>query len=225
MAEHALGVGPVERETGEELGRHAPAPAGVVVPARPAGARALRPAQLGEELRVAPHLGEPAGRAHVAGQELVVDGEGAGVDVADRVHQADHPARAAEVEAGQRLAVPGQVEERVAGQDVFAVGHQPVVEDPLLPGGGMELVPHVRAPARRPQAGEAELGPVPVGQRLEGVELGDVVAGDHHRELEAAKPAAASRSMAVTAVAYEPAPRTASLTSAVAPSREICTSM
>ena len=42
--------------------------------------------------------------------------------------------------------------------------------------------------------------------------------------LNPAKPAAARLRIAASAVAYEPAPRTASLTSAVAPSREICTS-
>jgi hypothetical protein len=42
--------------------------------------------------------------------------------------------------------------------------------------------------------------------------------------LKPAKPASARLAMAVSAVAYEPGPRTASLTSAVAPSREICTS-
>ena len=48
----------------------------------------------------------------------------------------------------------------------------------------MELVPDVGPPPRRAQPGEPELGPVPVGQRLESVELGDVLPGDHHRQLE-----------------------------------------
>ena len=77
-----------------------------------------------------------------------MDGERAGVDVAHRVDQAHHPSGAAQVEPGQGLAVAGQMEEGVAGEHVLAVGHQPVVEDPLLVGGGMELVPHVGAPPR-----------------------------------------------------------------------------
>ena len=36
------------------------------------------------------------------------------------------------VEAGQRLAVGGEMEERVAGQHLLAAGHQPVVQLPLL---------------------------------------------------------------------------------------------
>jgi len=42
--------------------------------------------------------------------------------------------------------------------------------------------------------------------------------------LKPEKPAAARFSIARTAMAKEPSPRTASLTSAVAPSSEICTS-
>ena len=42
---------------------------------------------------------KPPSARHVAGQEAVVDRERAGVDVADRVDQADHAAGAAEVEA------------------------------------------------------------------------------------------------------------------------------
>ena len=42
--------------------------------------------------------------------------------------------------------------------------------------------------------------------------------------LKPRKPAAARLVIARSAVAYEPGPRTASLTSAVAPSSEICTS-
>ena len=98
VAEDAFGVGPVEREPGEELGRHAAAAAGVVVAARAAGPGALRLAQLGKSSDWRHTAANPPRRADVAGQELVVDGEGAGVDVADRVDQAHHPARAAQVE-------------------------------------------------------------------------------------------------------------------------------
>ena len=100
-----------------------------------------------------------------------MDRERAGVDVADRVDQADDAAGAAQVQAGQRLAVGRQMKERVAGQDVLAVGHQPVVELALLVGGGVQLVPHVGAAARRPQAGDPQLRGVTVGDRLELIEL------------------------------------------------------
>ncbi len=114
-----------------------------------------------------------------------MDGERAGVDVADRVDQAHHPARAAQVQPGQRarLAEAGQVEERVAGQHPLAVGDQPVVELDLLVGGRMQLVPDVGAAAGRPQPGDAQRRAVSVGQRLEFVELVDVVAGDDDGDL------------------------------------------
>ena len=184
MALHALGVGAVERQAGEELGRHAAAPAGVVGRADAAGAARLRAPQRPEQLRLPPHAGEPARIAHIAGQERVVDGERAGVHVADRIDEAHDPPGAAQVQPRQRLPVARQVEERVAGEHAFAVGQQPVVQLPLLGGGGVQLVPHVGAPARRPQPGEPQLGAVAVGDRLEGVELGDVVPGADDRQLE-----------------------------------------
>src|SRR6516225_8710798 len=116
----ALRVGTVQRQPGEELGRHAPAAARVVGRARPAGAPGLRPAQAAEQLRVPPYRGEPARAADVPGQEALVDRERAREDVAHRVDQADHPAGPAQVQAGQRIAVAGQVEERVAGQHLLA---------------------------------------------------------------------------------------------------------
>src|ERR1700748_515552 len=73
-----------------------------------------------------------AGAAAVPANEVLVDGERARVDVADRIDQADHAAGAAQVQAGQRVAVGGQVEERVAGQHLLAAGAQPVVEIALL---------------------------------------------------------------------------------------------
>ena len=83
-----------------------------------------------------------------------MDGERAGVDVADRVDQADHPAGAAEVEA-RAAASPnaGEVEERVAGEHAVAVGEQPVVELALLRRRRVQLVPHVGAAAGRAAAG------------------------------------------------------------------------
>jgi len=53
--------------------------------------RTLRRAELLEEGAVGPHLGEAAPVAHAAGEELVVDDEGAGVDVTYGIDQADHP--------------------------------------------------------------------------------------------------------------------------------------
>ena len=47
----------------------------------------------------------------------------------------------------------------------------------------MQLIPHVGAAAGRAKPGDAQRGTVPVSQRLEVVELVDVVAGDHDRDL------------------------------------------
>ncbi len=44
---------------------------------------------------------KPPSVEQVAGQEVVVDRERAGVDVTDRVDQADHPSGAAQVEPGR----------------------------------------------------------------------------------------------------------------------------
>src|SRR5207344_185504 len=77
-----LGVRAVEREPGEELGRQAPATARVVGRTCLAGPAGLRLAQAGEQPGLAPHRGEAARAADVAGQEGLVDGERAGVDVA-----------------------------------------------------------------------------------------------------------------------------------------------
>src|SRR5207247_4937054 len=80
---------------------------------------------------------------------------------------------------------------------LLAVVQQPVVQLPLLARGGMEVLPYVRAPAGRPQPGQPQLGAVAVGDRLELVELADVVPGHHDRDLEAAEPRAGE-------VAYRP---------------------
>ena len=64
---------------------------------------------------------------------------------------------------------------------------QPVVELALLVVGGVQLVPGVGAATRRAQAGDAQLGAVGVGQRLEVVELVDVVAGHDDADLERAE--------------------------------------
>src|SRR5699024_8093496 len=117
----ALGVRAVHRQPGEELGRHAATPAAVVEVAGRARPGRLRLAQLTEQLRGLPHRLEPAVGDDVAGEELLVDGEGAGVDVADRVDQAHHTPGTAQVEPGKgALRLPltegGQVEEAVAGE-------------------------------------------------------------------------------------------------------------
>src|SRR5699024_12830562 len=92
----------------------------------------LRLAQLAEQLRGLPHRLEAAVAQQVAGEELLVDGERAGVDVTERVDQAHHAPGPAQVQARQRalalLAESRQVEERVAGEHVLTVGDQPVVE-------------------------------------------------------------------------------------------------
>src|SRR5689334_5143942 len=113
MAPDALGVGAVQRQAGEELRGHASAAAGIECSAGLARAAGLWPAQAGEQLRLPPYPGEAARLADVAGQELLMDGERAGVDVAHRVDQAHHPAGAAHAEAGQRTTVAVQVEEGV----------------------------------------------------------------------------------------------------------------
>ena len=81
---------------------------------RPTAAHAAR----GTAANSARRSGNHCSRQDVSGEELVVDGERAGVDVADGVDQAHHPAGAAQVQPGQRagLAEPRQVEERVAGE-------------------------------------------------------------------------------------------------------------
>ena len=99
----ALRVGSVERHPGEELRRHAPALAGVVAAAAGARAGGLRAGAARGTARCRRHTAaNPPASADRAGTELVVDDERAGVDVADRVDEADDPAGAAHVEPGQR---------------------------------------------------------------------------------------------------------------------------
>src|SRR6266567_582457 len=126
----ALRVGAVERQPGEELGRHAPAAARVVGRTRLAGAPGLRPAQVSEELRFSP-------------------------DRRSRVSRSCAPNRSA-----------------MALKSFSWLTFWLVTTTEIL----------------KPR-----------------------------------KPASARWRIARSAVAYEPGPRTASLTSAVAPSREICT--
>ena len=92
------------------------------------------------------------------------------------------------------------MEERVAGEHVVAVGEQPVVDLALLGVGRVQVVPGVGAAAGRAQAGDPQLRAVRVGQRLELVELVDVVAGDDDRDLERAEAGVARWSIARIAV-------------------------
>ena len=122
-----------------------------------------------------------------------MDHEGAGIDVADRVDQADDPPGAAHVEPGQRLTEGVEVEERVAGKYLRSVGEEPAVDLHLLIARRPQLGPRVGPAARRPQPGDAQLRAVGVRQRLELVELVDVVAGHYHGDLERPEPGVAQR--------------------------------
>ncbi len=75
------------------------------------------------------------------------------------------------------------MEERVAGEHVGVV-EDPVEDLALLGVGEAQVVVAVHAAARGTQAGDAQLGAVVIGERLELVELVDVVAGTHDRDLE-----------------------------------------
>ena len=183
MPEHALRIRSIEGQTGEELGSHAAAAAGVERTAGAAGAGVGGFSQRGEQLGGAPDGGEPAGLVDGAGLELVVQHERAGVHIADRVDEAHHATGAAQVETGQRFAERGEVEERVAGEHMRA-GEQPVVELDLLGARGMQLMPGVDAATGGTEPGETQLGAVLVRQCLVGVDLFDVLAGHDHRQLE-----------------------------------------
>jgi len=69
--------------------------------------------------------------ADVAREELTVDDEGTGVDVAHGVDEAHHPTGPAQVQPVERLAEGREVEEGVARQHAGSL-HQPVVERALL---------------------------------------------------------------------------------------------
>ena len=150
-----------------------------------------------------------------------MDGERARVDVADRVDQADHPARAAQVQARQRVAVGGQVEERVAGQHLLAAGRQPVVELPLLAAVGCSSS-QTSAPRRTAAAGSARS--CAPNRSAIAMKSSSWLAFCLVTTTEILKPGTRPRQ-----VLHRPQrggvrarPRTASLTSAVAPSSEIC---
>ena len=187
MTEDALGVWSIKRQAGEELGRHAASLAGVEGATGRTRPRTLRLPQRGEERGLAPHAGETTAIADVASQEVLVDDERAGVDIADRIDQADHSPGATQVQAVERIAEGREVEERIAGEHRGAI-EQPRVELALLGVGQVELVPGVSTPSRWPKAGEPELSAVASGDGFELIELAHVVAGHDHRDLELAEP-------------------------------------
>src|SRR6516225_77233 len=78
VAAHALRVRAVEREAGEEFGRHAAALAGAERRAGSAGAACGGGTEAGEEWRVTPYSGEPARRPDGSGMECLVDRKRAG---------------------------------------------------------------------------------------------------------------------------------------------------
>ena len=170
----------VELEADEELRRHAPALAGVVAAAatstrRPtAGSRSSA-----EQLAALPHVGEPAG---------VADGCRPGTRRGSRTgRRTRHP-------SGRSGTPPGPAPHRFSpgsGSSPSALrwkNESPVstsspcassqcVDLALLGVGGVQVVPRVGTATRRAQPGDAQLRAVRIGQRLELVELVDVVAG------------------------------------------------
>src|SRR5688500_16736518 len=80
---HASGAGAVQRQPAEKLGRHAAAAAAVEVSAAAARSGRVRLAQLDEQRGVLPYIVEAAVGHDVSGEEPVVDGERARVDVTD----------------------------------------------------------------------------------------------------------------------------------------------
>ena len=116
-----------------------------------------------------------------------MDHEGARVHIAHRVDEAHDAPGPAHVQAGQWITERVQVEEGIARQHLLAVGEQPVVDLALLAVRGMEVVPAVRTAPARAQPRDAQLSAVAVGERLERVQLGHVLAGDDHADLERAE--------------------------------------
>src|ERR1035441_7654093 len=117
MTEHTLGIRVRQFQARKEFGGHASSATGVVRAARSAGSRASRLAQRAKEVTLDPY-GFKSARAHVAGLELLVNDEGAGVHVAHRVDQAHHPSGTAEIESLQRRAQRRKMKEGIAGQHV-----------------------------------------------------------------------------------------------------------
>ncbi len=78
------------------------------------------------------------------------------------------------------------MEEGVAGQDIGTL-QEPVVEHPLLCGRRMERIPRLDATTRGPEACQAQLGAVALGDGGELVELRDILPRHHHADLELAE--------------------------------------
>jgi len=89
------GSGPSSGRTGEELRRHATTTARNRTPSTSTRSAGLWVTQVGEQLGLAPHRREAAQRTDVAGQEVVVDGERAGVNVTHGFDQHNDPTRPA----------------------------------------------------------------------------------------------------------------------------------
>lgn len=83
-------------------------------------------AQLSKQRRGAPDVGKAAGLAHITGGKFRSQQEWTGVDLADRIHAADDAARAAQVQAFQRLTVSREVEKGIAGWH-FGMRQQPLI--------------------------------------------------------------------------------------------------
>ena len=136
VAQDALGIWSIQGDAGKELGCHAASLAGIEMATRCASPGRLRFAKLGEEFAVLPHLLKSTFVADTARPELVVKHERTGVDIADRVDQADHPTSPAKVQTRQWLTEGRQMKERVAGEH-FGPVQQPSVQLALLSIGGM----------------------------------------------------------------------------------------
>jgi hypothetical protein len=121
VPESALGIWAFERQTGEELCGHAAATARVEMSAGLAGPCTLRLAKLAKQCRIGPDACEAAWVTHVAGSKAVVDCERARIDVPDRVDETDDASGSAEVEAGQRLSVGGEVEEGIPREYIVSM--------------------------------------------------------------------------------------------------------
>ena len=158
VAEHALRIGGVERQTGEELGGHTATTAGIETAAGTTRSRIRGFTQFGEQIRGTPHRSEAPSLMNGTGFEVVVQNKRAGIHIANRINETDNPAGTAEVEPGQRLAKGGEMEEGIAGEHMGA-GQQPVVQLDLLGTGGMQLMPGVDAATRGTEAGRRSSAP------------------------------------------------------------------
>jgi hypothetical protein len=82
----------------------------------------LRLSQIHEQIRLAPHACETASVKHIAGLELIVDDEWTRVHVTDGVDEAHDASGTTHVESRQCRTECVQMEERITGENIFAVG-------------------------------------------------------------------------------------------------------